>query len=79
MIKSDSRIKLCPKCGNKAVLIHNREKGYHVCCKTGPTRQRKECKLYIGYEADGEVMWFSSAEVAIEFWNDKAEGAIACD
>lgn len=73
-MKRDSRIVKCPECGNDAVLIRSRMKGFHVCCKTGPTRQRKECKLYIGYEADGEVLWFSSEEAAIEFWNMKARG-----
>ena len=77
MIGRDSRIVKCPECENTAVLIHSRMRGFHVCCNTGPTRHRKECKLYIGYEKNGEVLWFKSEKAAIDFWNKKAV-KVAC-
>lgn len=67
-------IELCPECGTGAKLVEScNDKGYyHVCCNKGTNKNHKACKLYIGYEVDGKVLWFKGQKKAIDYWNRRA-------
>ena len=67
-------IVLCPECGTESSVVEScNEKGYfHVCCNKGTTMKHKACKLYVGYEEDGKIMWFKGQKKAIDYWNRRA-------
>ena len=71
-------IVLCPECDTDAKLVESlNEKGmFHVCCNKGTTKNHKACKLYIGYEENGKVVWFKGEKKAIDYWNRRAKEAI---
>ena len=63
------KISVCPVCGSEAKLVkaYNRDE-YHVCCSGSSA-----CHLISGYpKSKSKAMWFSSQEIAIDYWNERA-------